>query len=62
MKKIKLSVSDWFNGVWGNRVLFFKTLIDAKNESKKQKGKIKIYNEKNQLINSQNNEDDISYG
>ncbi len=56
MKKLKLTVSDWNNGIWGNRNYFFQTLQEAKNVSKKMKGKIKIYNEKNQVIHSENNE------
>lgn len=56
MKKLKLTVSDWNNGIWGNRNYFFQTLQEAKYASKKVKGKVKIYNEKNQIIHSEYNE------
>jgi hypothetical protein len=56
MSKLKLTVSDWNNGIWGNRNYFFKTVQDAKNASKKMKGKVKIYNDKNQIIHSEVNQ------
>ena len=61
MRKIKLTISDWFNGIWGNRVLFFKNLQEAKKESKKHGGRVKIYNDKNQVIVSEENNDKESY-
>jgi hypothetical protein len=53
MGRLKLTISDWQNGIWGNRVLFFKNLQEAKEELRRQKGRVKIYNEKNQVIFSE---------
>jgi hypothetical protein len=62
MKKLKLTISDWNNGIWGNRSYFFKTLQEAKKELKKLKGRAKIYNEKNQVIHSETvNDDEYNY-
>jgi len=53
MNKFKLTVSDWKNGIWGNRNIFFKTLEDAKKELKKLKGRLKIYDDKKQVVVSE---------
>lgn len=61
MSKLKLTISDWQNGIWGNRVLFFKNLQEAKEEAKRQKGRIKVYNEKNQVLFSEKNPEVDTY-
>ena len=59
--KFRLTISDWQDGIWGNRNLFFENLIDAKNKSKDLKGKNKIYNNNGHLIHSLHNEIGDSY-
>ncbi|MEY3420510.1 MAG: hypothetical protein RIR48_795 [Bacteroidota bacterium] len=53
--KLRLSIFDWENGVWGNRNYYFETLEEAKRKMKKEKGRGKIYNMKNQVIYAENN-------
>lgn len=53
--KLRLSIFDWENGVWGNRNYYFETLEEAKRKMKKEKGIGKIYNMKNQVIYAENN-------
>lgn len=55
-EKYKLTISDWSNGIWGNRVLFYKTLIEAKEKAKKENGRLKLYDENGRLIHSQHNQ------
>lgn len=61
MHRLKLTVSDWQNGIWGNRVLFFKNLQEAKEAARKQKGRVKVYNEKNQVLFSEKNPEVDTY-
>lgn len=53
MAKLRLTVFDWQNGIWGNRNYYFQTLEEAKKKLKKERGRAKIYNNKNQLIYSE---------
>lgn len=61
MSKLKLTISHWNNGIWGNRNFFFKTFLEAKNEAKKHKGRVKIYNEQKQVVLSEENENNGIY-
>lgn len=54
MAKIKLTMFDWNNGVWGNRTAYFQNFEDARKQMKKERGRGKIYNNKNQVIYSEN--------
>jgi hypothetical protein len=53
--KFKLSIFDWFNGIWGNRNYYFETLEEAKRKMRREKGRGKVYNTKNQVVHSENN-------
>lgn len=55
MSKFKLTTFNWQNGIWGNRNFYFESLEEAKNKLKKEKGKSKIYNNKNQIVYSEIN-------
>ena len=59
--KIKLTIQNWNNGVWGNRDLFFDTLEKAKKQAEKENGKIKIYNGNGHLIHSEHKHDHGTY-
>ena len=54
-KKLKLTIFDWDNGIWGNRNYYYATLEEAKKRMKQEKGRGKIYNTKNQVIYTENN-------
>jgi len=59
--KYRLTISDWKNGIWGNRNLYFANLEEAKRIAKKEAGKKKIYNMKNQVLYSEHNENINNY-
>lgn len=55
MAKLRLTIFDWQNGVWGNRNYYFESLEEAKRKLKIERGRAKVYNNKNQLVYSENN-------
>lgn len=55
MSKYKLTIFNWQNGIWGNRNYYFNNIEEAKNKLKREKGKSKIYNSKNQVVYSEHN-------
>lgn len=54
MARLKLTISDWQDGVWGNRNYYFESLEEAKKKLRREKGRAKVYNNKNQLVYSEN--------